>query len=132
MILKLFTILEKARDPDVQKNTLEILCNLLNPREEVDTDLPSAEAKHVKLLLCYLLHEFKEIQMLGMQLLEQLSQYECSNFHQVMVDCKVVEKMLDILKVKTCMYPSQLNENPFRMQIKNTCKKGPKTSRLTS
>lgn len=98
--LKLFAVLETQKDPDVQRNTLDILCNLMNPKEEVWDTLPPADIKYPKLLLCYLIHEFKEMQVLTMRLLEQLTQYQCSNFHQIMIEAKVVEKMLDMLQAK--------------------------------
>lgn len=99
LALKLFFLLEYERDPDVQRNTLDILCNLINPQSKVWDTPPPADIKYPKLLLCYLIHEYKELQVLSMQLLEQISQYQCSSFHQAMVDSKMVEKMLDLLQV---------------------------------
>lgn len=103
-VVKLFFVLENEKDPDVQRNTLDILCNLMNPRLEVFEVLPPADIKYPKLLLCYLLHDFKEMQLLAMQLLEQLTQYECCQFHQLMVDAKVVEKMLEMLQVNIASF----------------------------
>lgn len=97
--LKLFFLLETQRDPDVQKNCLDILCNLLNPHLNVWDTLPPPDIKYPKLLLCYLIHEYRELQILTARLLEQISQYQCSNFHQAMVDCKMVENMFEILQV---------------------------------
>lgn len=91
----------------------------MNPIKEVWDAIPPPDAKYPKLLLCYLIHEFREMQVLAMRLLEQLTQYQCSNFHQVMVDCKVVEKMLDMLQVRvnhntnnsaTCLFKDSLKE----------------------
>lgn len=97
--IKLFSLLETERDPDVQRNSLDLLCNLMNPTLKAWDALPPPDVKYPKLLLCYLLHEYQEIQVLTMQLLEQISQYQCANFHQTMVDSKMVEKMLDLLRV---------------------------------
>lgn len=97
--LKLFSLLETQKDPDIQRNSLDILCNLMNPKLKVWDALPPPEIKYPKLLLCYLIHEYKEIQVLTMQLLEQISQYQCAHFHEVMVECKIVEKMLELLQV---------------------------------
>lgn len=121
--LKLFFLLETQRDPDVQRNTLDILCNLLNPQLNVWDTLPPPDIKYPKLLLCYLIHEYKELQILTVRLLEQLSQYHCSNFHQAMVDSKIVEKMFEILQVihKICNRHSR--NFGFRILKENFCTK---------